>query len=261
MARPKLIAFDLDGTLLASDGSLSPRTKAALAELARQGVRLAVCTGRPPRLAAAVMAELPAGTPLIAYNGAALLWDTELRYRHTLPCPLARAAIAAVQGRFPEVMIGLEASHGHYVNARLAAYRRARALPYGMVAQADDLSDVLAEHVLKLLFRHPDKPAPALADALAELPVYATWSSSALLEVMAPAANKAEALAALAAELGIAPAEVAAFGDAPNDREMLAWAGLGVAMGNAVPELKALADIVTGSNDDEGVAAVLEGWL
>lgn len=162
---------------------------------------------------------------------------------------------------FSDTMVGLEASHGHYVDAHLAAYRSARGLPHGAVAASSDMSDVIADYVIKVFFHHPDFTAQDLAQALTDTPVYATWSSAGLLEVLAQAVNKREALEYLTLQLGIDPTEVAAFGDARNDLEMLSWAGLGVAMANAADEVKVAANLITASNDDDGVAQVIEGWL
>ena len=82
-----------------------------------------------------------------------------------------------------------------------------------------------------------------------------------LLEVMRPGVNKQLGAMALARHYSVDAADVACFGDMPNDREMIAWAGWGVAMGNAHPELKAIANEVTGTNAEDGVAAVLERWV
>lgn len=257
---PKLVALDLDGTLLTSRGTLSARNHRALTALAELGVKIVICTGRPPRLAHALVSQLPANTQLIAHHGAVLVSD-RIIYRHHLSCTLTHEVIATLTGAFSDIMTGLEASHGHYVDARLAAYRSARGLPHGVIAAAPDLSDVIADYVIKVFFRHPEYSAAQLAQKLADYPVYATWSSAGLLEVMASQVNKREALAFLTAQFGIDASEVIAFGDAHNDREMLAWAGLGVAMANAADEVKTAADLVTSSNDDDGVAAVLERWL
>lgn len=257
---PKLVALDLDGTLLTNQGTLSARNRAALDKLASLGVKLVVCTGRPPRLVNDLLSHLPAGTQLITFNGAALVSD-RVQYRHHLPCELVHDVIRTVTRAFSDIMVGLEASHGHYVDSHLAAYRSARGLPHGAVAASADMADVIADYVIKVFFRHPELTAQHLAQALTDTPVYATWSSAGLLEVLAHAVNKREALEFLTLQLGIDPAEVAAFGDARNDLEMLSWAGLGVAMANATEDVKAAAKLITASNDDDGVAQVIEGWL
>ena len=262
---PKLVALDLDGTLLTSQGTVTERTACALRRLRARGVRVVLCTGRPPRHTELLAAELGLSELVIAYNGAAVLNFTtgETTYRHQLPRELALKVIHALRTQHPEVMLGLETHHGWYLDTALFELRRpfleARGLAF---PDAHGKVETFApDAVIKVLVRHPTLSAVELAQALGDLPVYATWSSRGLLEVMAERTNKQETLAYLCKEFGIAPAEVAAFGDQNNDKEMLAWAGFGVAMANAADEAKAAADFVTGSNDKDGVATVLERWL
>ena len=114
---------------------------------------------------------------------------------------------------------------------------------------------------IKVFARHAALGADAMALALDGVDVYTTWTKRELLEVMHPAVNKRDAVAHLAATLGIAQAETAAFGDGQNDVEVLAWAGWGVAVANASAEALQAADEVTLSHEQDGVAAVLERWI
>ena len=262
---PKLVALDLDGTLLTSQGVLTERTACALRRLRAEGVRVVLCTGRPPRHTKLLAAELGLSELVIAYNGAAVLNFTtgETIYRHQVPRALALEVIRTLRDRYPEVMLGLETHHGWYLDTALFELRRpvleARGLAFPTAyGKAENF---VRDAVIKILVRHPTLGAVELAEALSDLPVYATWSSRGLLEVMAEKTNKQETLAYLCEKWGIAPSEVAAFGDQNNDKEMLAWAGIGVAVANASDEAKAAADFVTNSNDEDGVAMVLERWL
>jgi HAD superfamily hydrolase (TIGR01484 family) len=119
--------------------------------------------------------------------------------------------------------------------------------------------------VVKLLARHEELGSDELlAAARAAVGAGATLTHSSndgLLEISAADVSKASGLASLAAELGVPAAETVAFGDMPNDLPMLAWAGHGVAVANAHPEVLAAADEVTASNDDDGVAEVLARWF
>jgi len=262
---PKLVALDLDGTLLTSRGSVTERTACALQRLRAKSVRVVFCTGRPPRHTKLLAAELGLSELVITYNGAAVLNFTtgETTYRHQVPRELALQVIRTLRQQHPEVMLGLETHHGWYLDTPLFELRRpvleARGLTFPTAHGRSE--DFVQDAIIKLLVRHPIQGAVELAEALGDLPIYATWSSRGLLEVMAERTNKQETLAYLCEQWGIAPAEVAAFGDQNNDKEMLAWAGVGVAVANAADEAKAAADFVTGSNDEDGVARVLERWL
>jgi hydroxymethylpyrimidine pyrophosphatase-like HAD family hydrolase len=133
------------------------------------------------------------------------------------------------------------------------------------------MQELLAEPVVKLLVRHTDLTAPELMEATKDLfegfaglatVTYGTSTTiGGLLEISGPGITKAFSLERLAEERDVASEEVVAFGDMPNDLPMLAWAGLGVAVANAHPEVLAVADEVTASNDDDGVAMVVERLL
>jgi hypothetical protein len=261
---PRLVAVDLDGTLLTSDRRVTTRTRAALAALGRANVHVVITTGRPPRSARHIARELGLQHPFICYNGAAV-FDPALgtvRVRHHLPEAPAREALVRLRRDRPGMMAGLETEGGWYLDDALHALRFSEAR-LG-TEEPDGVGPVerfLDRRPIKLFARHPDLDAVALGEPLADLPLYRTWSSHRLLELLHPEVNKQAALAELAAERGITREQVAAFGDQRNDIEMLAWAGTGVAMANACPEARAAADQVTDGNDEEGVARVLEAWL
>jgi hypothetical protein len=124
--------------------------------------------------------------------------------------------------------------------------------------------DLLTEPMAKLIAKHPDLSSSELHaaahEAVADLAdlVETTYSSGKIVEISATGVTKAFGLERLASERGIRAADVVAFGDMPNDIPMLIWAGRGVAVANAHPDVLAIADEVTGSNDDDGVAAVIE---
>jgi hydroxymethylpyrimidine pyrophosphatase-like HAD family hydrolase len=125
--------------------------------------------------------------------------------------------------------------------------------------------ELLAEPVIKVLVRHPtrasDDMARAAVRAVGHL-VDVTWSASGgLLECAVRGVSKAHGLAGAADRHGVAAPDVVAFGDMPNDLAMLRWAGHGVAVANAHPDVLCVADEVTGSNLDDGVASVLERWF
>ncbi len=262
--RPKLVALDLDGTLLRSDKTLSERNRAAVAGLVASGTVVVVCTGRPPRTARAFAEQLALVDLGIVYNGGAVYnfaTDTAIE-RFDFSSETAATAIKTLRAEHPGVMCGLETGYGWFIDrGRYDLVRRGRT-PYE--TEPDGVGDVLEflrDEVTKLLFWHPDVPVRTLAGTLDGLPLHSTWSIPGLLEVVRADVNKRTALERVATGVGLTAADVAAFGDQHNDREMLRWAGFGVAMGNADPEVQELADWVTLSCDEDGVAEVIETWL
>jgi Cof subfamily protein (haloacid dehalogenase superfamily) len=261
---PRLIAIDLDGTLLTSDKRISDRSAAAIAAARAAGAEVLLCTGRPPRgvRAYAQALSLPRA---VVYNGATTVdfAADSAEHHHQLDEATARTVLARMHGAFPDLLAGMETAHGWYLEPATYRLRRpmleAQGLPHPDGVGA--LDGFVRGPVIKLFFRHPERSVAELAAAIADLDVYRTWSGEALLEVMHPAVNKRDALVRVAAGLGVTRAEVAAFGDERNDREMLAWAGCGVAMAGASAEIRNGADLVCGDNDEDGVAQVLEDWL
>ena len=262
--RPKLVALDLDGTLLHSDKTISERNRAAVAGLVASGTAVVVCTGRPPRTARVFAEQLSLVDLGIVYNGGAVYnfaTDTATE-RFDFSADVATKAVEALRAAHPGVMCGLETGYGWFIDrGRYDLVRQGRT-PYE--TEPDGVGDVLEfmrAEVTKLLVWHPDVPVRTLAGTLDGLPLHSTWSIPGLLEVVREDVNKRTALERVAADMGFAAADVAAFGDQHNDREMLRWAGFGVAMGNADPEVQALADWVTLGCDEDGVAEVIEKWL
>lgn len=264
MKPPQLIALDLDGTLLDARHAVSPRSAEAIRTLGARGTEVLLVTGRPPRMTRTFLEDLQLGHAIV-YNGASR-YDRDLdtcEHHHQMPAGEALAVIARLRARIPGVGLGIETHHGWYLDERLDAGRRANPRPLSPIPP-DDVGRVetfVRDAVIKVFARHPDLEAPAMADVLAGMPVYVTWSGAGLLEIMHPAVNKRDALARYAVARDIPATDVAAFGDQHNDREMLSWAGLGVAMENAPSSVKAAADEVAPHHDEDGVAVVLERWL
>jgi len=261
---PRLVALDLDGTLLTSDKRISPRARAAVEALDGRGVAVVLCTGRPPRSSKAYAAELGLTAPFICFNGAALYHpaDDAVTIRHHLDPEVAGRAVLELRAAFPGVRLGLESDHGWYLEPTAMASRAAEARlgpeePTG-VGPVERFLDAGA---IKLMASSDGRAAAELAMAVADLPLQRTWSAGGLLELLDPRVDKRAAVSEVSRGLGIGRRDVAAFGDQRNDVELLGWAGWGVAMANASEEARAAADEVTLSNDDDGVAVVLEGWL
>ncbi|HHO56781.1 MAG TPA: HAD family phosphatase, partial [Trueperaceae bacterium] len=249
--RPKLIAFDLDGTLLKTDKSVSDKTIFEISRLKDLGTKVVICTGRPKRTAEPVIKKLGLTEYAIMYNGAFLY---SFKNEKEITCfgmnkLRVDQTISKVQEKFPEAMAAIETRDGWYTDPDYYKFRKLRSELSSEPTGVGNLADFITGDVIKLLFRHPHKKSSELATALTGLDVHGTWSFDSLLEVSGKNVTKANALRWLCNELNIAAKDVAAFGDQNNDKEMLAWAGFGVAVDNAVPEAKAVADFVTKSND------------
>jgi Cof subfamily protein (haloacid dehalogenase superfamily) len=248
--RPLIAAVDLDDTLLRNDGTISRRTLAALGDWLQSGRQVVIATGRPRRSVSAVLPVEMQALPLICYNGAAIYLDGCCIYENLIPPEAAHLIVAQMQLAAPEAIIGLEIDGELYLNRPMQ-----RATPYHVT----DLQTLEGRAAAKVLLF--GGAGDALTPVLQNLPASARALHSAryqFVQVLAATADKAEALRVLMGEWDAPLAQVAAFGDDTNDTEMVRVCGLGVAVANAVAEVKAVADEITASNDEDGVALVLE---
>jgi Cof subfamily protein (haloacid dehalogenase superfamily) len=257
-----MVASDLDGTLLMSNERVSQRTRLALHALPR-GVPFVIATGRPPRWTWDVAEAVGVGGFAVCSNGAVTI-DTQTRQVVDTRCfsrAEALVVVDAILSVAPDVQFAVDGLDffGHE-----ASYIPAWAIPDDV--RVAPIRDLAVDNSLKILFRHfemSDELLTKIVDVVGAngaVTYGATGSVTGrtLIEVMAPGVSKAAALHRIADQHGIAPDEVVAFGDMPNDLEMLAWAGHGVAMANAHLDVLAIANEVTLSNNDHGVAHVLE---
>ncbi|MEV0194076.1 HAD family hydrolase [Kitasatospora purpeofusca] len=255
-----VVATDLDGTLLRSDLSVSARTRAALARAEAAGARHLVVTGRAAagcrtlleRIDYRGLAICGQGAQLYDVGADRLLSSTALHAPTVRPL-VARIAEQAGPLRLAVVTTGLA---GEF--KVLPGFESRLRHGWRLAEQPDDL---WAQPVDKVLIRHDhlnDDELAALAQQVCADHVTVTHSGEGLVELLPAGVSKASGLAAAAAMLGFKPDETLAFGDMPNDIPMIEWAGHGVAMANAHPELRRRADETAPSNEDDGVAAVLE---
>jgi Cof subfamily protein (haloacid dehalogenase superfamily) len=260
----RLVATDLDGTLLRSDKSISPRTRQVLARVQEAGTRIVLVTGRPPRFLRMVAEDLDMLGLAICANGA-IVYDPAQNaiIRHTpIPPAVAQDIILELRRMAPGICFAFEQELYSSCEPEYLAQ-----FPYNTASHAPLVEDALIlcrKPVTKLIARHPTIPVAQLLLLTESLPderVLATFSGAPFVEISAPAAQKSLALARLCEEWGIQSSEVIAFGDMPNDLPMLRWAGHSAATANAQPEVRAAATEVTLSNDEDGVAVVLESLL
>ena len=253
-----MIAVDLDGTLLRSDRQLDPADVAALREAADRGAQVIVTTARPPRSTRGIYEQLRLNTPTINYNGA-VVFDprTGTALDHLpLAAQTAQAIVAEARALAPEILVHIEVLDTLHTDRLDEAFSTETSRHFAP-DHLGPLDQVLASAVTKVMLLGEEaalaRVAGMLRQKFAGRAAFA-MSDNHLLQIMNPTVDKAAALARLAKQMGIAQAQVLAIGDAPNDIGMLQWAGMGVAVGNAWPEVRAIADAVGPSNDERGVA-------
>jgi hydroxymethylpyrimidine pyrophosphatase-like HAD family hydrolase len=270
MDRPRLIASDVDGTLLDPTEQVSERTRAAVHRVVAAGVPFVLVTGRPPRWIPPVVEQLGHAGLTVCANGA-VLYDAatdRVGYTATLDPVQLRDAANVVATALPGAKLAVELPTGSAaVNGAdqfLAEPGYTHPWPGGDSTDAPrDL--LLGRPAIKLLVRLPGASSDVMATAVREIldaQLDVTFSTGhGLIELSAPGVTKASGLARLAGQLEIPPADVVALGDMPNDLSMLQWAGYGVAMANAHPAVLDAADEVTAPNSEDGLAVVLERWF
>jgi len=264
MGEIRLVASDLDGTLLRPDGTVSERTRDAVAAARRAGLTLVLVTGRPPRNLAPIAARIGVGGIAICANGA-VIWDLDAATMVDTSPLAAELAVGLVRGlrrAIPRALFAVELERGF---GREAGWTDGTLLPAPDALEADvleaDALELVTGPVVKLLLRHPTMPHAEVArrarEAVGEKAVV-TWAGTRIVEISAAGVTKAWALGRLCDRLGVHREEVVAVGDMENDLAMLAWAGHAVAVANAQRNVLDAADEVTASNLDDGVAQVLE---
>ncbi|MDH2388256.1 Cof-type HAD-IIB family hydrolase [Streptomyces sp. HNM0663] len=268
-ATPRLIATDLDGTLLRDDKSVSERTIAALAAAEEAGIDVFFVTGRPARWMDVVSAHVHGHGLAICANGAAVVdlhAGGELLKVRALQREHALSVVQTLRDAAPGTSFAVELTTGIHYEPEYPPFHTD---PGATVAAAEKLLQEdpsgSSAPMLKLLAHHselsPDGFLTLARTAAGELASFTRSSPSSLLEISGLGVSKASTLALCCAERGISADEVVAFGDMPNDVEMLAWAGMSYAMGNAHPEVTAAASGRTVANNDDGVAVVIEEIL
>ncbi|WP_434664519.1 sugar-phosphatase [Aeromonas sp. NJAU223] len=264
----KLIALDMDGTLLNPEGRITPRTHAAITAARAKGVTVVLTSGRPLEGMTPYLAELGLTGPddyVICYNGALVQKVSDQRIiRSQLLTGKDASAIAHLADELGVNIHGFSVRQG-LISPRVSTYTEHESRLVKMPINLVDFATLpVDEQVMKVMMIDPE---PQLSRAIAQLPaeLYERYtvvrSSPYFLEFMNKLSNKGTGVAALAEHLGIDASEVIAVGDAGNDRHMIEYSGLGVAMGNATDEIKQLAQHTTSRNDEDGVAKVIEQFI
>lgn len=260
----KLIAIDVDDTLLNDDIVVTEGTKKALERAIEAGVTVTLATGRMYASARKIADQINLNVPIITYQGALVktLLDGEVLYERIVPIDAARKVLDYARAHQLHLQLYVDdVLYGTEDNARIQAYSKLTNIPYVIEPDFEKLihkpnhkmlmidePEVLDQHLIVLQEMFGDE-------------LHITKSKAHYLEIMHKEGTKGHALEYLAQHIGCTLEQTIAIGDAWNDREMIKVAGLGVAMGNAVPMLKEIADYVTLSNNDEGVRHVIEKFI
>ncbi|MFD4611893.1 HAD family hydrolase [Streptomyces sp. NPDC058440] len=255
----KLIATDLDGTLLRSDGSVSRRTREALAAATAAGAAHLVVTGRAVPWTRHVLDDLGYRGLAVCGQGAQVYDAGEHRLLTsvTLDRQLAAVALAKIETEVGPLLLAAsrDGLDGEVLVGPGYAAGRLPATPF------TDVADLWSAPLNKIYIQHPELTDDELADVARRTAggfVSVTMAGEGIVELLPLGLSKATGLSLAARRLGLKAADAIAFGDMPNDIPMFAWASRGVAMANAHKELKAVADEVTASNDEDGIAVLLE---
>ncbi len=261
--RIRLIAIDVDGTLLNTSREISSRTLEVLDRVRSKGVKLVLVTGRNYPGVKPLYQAIRANGPVVCYNGASVINgdDGSVISSTMLDDRITRRIIEFARARDIHIQVFI-GNQFYYERARKeAASYEANVNIAGKVISFSEIDDLRALKVLCIadhekLLEISDEIREAFGDK-----IFQTFSFPYYLEVMSGEVSKAEGLKVVSLQLGIDPDEIAAFGDGENDIAMLKFAGVGVAMENASDPVKEAAGYVTCSNDEDGLARFLEEYL
>lgn len=256
----RLVAIDLDGTLLNDAKQISEQTVAAISSLPQRGVHIVIATARPPRSVRHLYQQLGLNTLQINYNGA-LIWDEPKQtavFHRPIAGPLVREIIADARSLYADLLVSCEVMDRWFTDRHDPQYttETGRLFKPDVICHVDEICQ---QPITKLMFLgHPEliTALDAHVDPWQDR-VSTVRADADLLQIMDKRVSKAVALQKIAEFHGVPREQVMAIGDAPNDVGMLQYAGVAVAMDNAHPRLKQEAHWVAPSNNDHGVHAAL----
>jgi 5-amino-6-(5-phospho-D-ribitylamino)uracil phosphatase len=267
MTEKHLIALDLDGTLLKDDKTISQRTKEVLQKARQQGHEVMIATGRPFRSSELYYRELELTTPIVNFNGAFVhhpldsTWGT---FHSPLDIKVAKEIVETCRTfQFHNIIAEvIDEVYFHYHDEKLLDV-------FGMGdphITTGDLKDFLNDSPTSMLIHAQEEDVQAirshLSDVHAEVIEHRRWAAPwHVIEIVKFGLNKAVGLKRASDYFQIPPERIIAFGDEDNDLEMLDYAGHGIAMGNAIDQLKNIAKDVTLTNEQDGIALYLQDLL
>ena len=259
------MAIDLDGTLLRCDKQISPRSAQAIAAVLSRGVHVVLASARPPRGVRSFYESLGLASLQVNYNGA-LIHDAYRQqhvYHQPMTSDLARQVVQVARQVEPNVVIHVEVLDKWYTD-RVDPALNVETSRHSSPDHEGPIDTCLMEPVTKLMFLSAPSNLPPVRQAIESnfnRDVAVMVSDEHVIQVVHRNVDKAEAIRYIATNLGLEAKRVMAIGDAPNDVGMIRWAGLGLAVGNAWPEVRQAADEIINSNNDDGVAEALDRYI
>jgi Cof subfamily protein (haloacid dehalogenase superfamily) len=255
---PRLVATDLDGTLLDDDGRLTAHTADVLRRVQELGVRVVIVTARPLRWMDELWEQVGGGRGIGIVSNGAITYDIDRREPlevHGIPVVDGLPFVESIRAAAPGTAFALEGLSGFRHEPE---YVEMHPSPPGV--RVGELTSLWDEPAVKVLAQHltldPAEFRARVVDAVGDRAT-PTWTVDRLMEISATGVTKGGALAELCGRLEVGADEVVAFGDMPNDLPMLRWAGTSYAVANAHPDVMAAANHRAPANHDDGVAAVL----
>lgn len=260
----QLVAIDMDGTLLNSQHQLSPGNEVALRRALAAGVKIIFATGKTRTSAVPIIEKLKLDTPGVYSQGLVITHgDGSILYERTLAAALAHKMAAFAQAANcsmvaysgPDIVTSVRDEYTDvFIN-----YHEPAPIAYGSWTAVFAARPV-NKFIIVSTKERIDQIRPQLEQTIGQEATI-VQALDYMVEILPPGASKGDGLRRVLAHLQIDPARVMALGDGENDVEMLQLAGLGVAMGNAMPAAKKAADVVTATNDEDGVAQALARFL
>jgi 5-amino-6-(5-phospho-D-ribitylamino)uracil phosphatase len=261
----ELVAIDIDGTLLRSDKKLTRRSATAIAAACRMGVKVVLASARPPRSVREIYQCLKLDTLQINYNGA-LIHDPRRRrniFHLPLSADLAKRVVRHARRAEPDIVISIEILDKWYTDHvdETLPTETSKAFTPDFIGPLDAIVRTPVTKIM--LLGLPGALARARKAVLKKFAgqIALAVSDPHLIQIIHPHADKGAALAQVAQKYGVPAERIMAIGDAPNDVGMLEYAGLGVAVANAWDAVRAAADVMVPSNNDDGVAEALRRYV
>lgn len=260
----KLVAVDIDGTLLNSEGIITEKTRISIQRAVEKGVIFSICTGRPIQGVEGFNSLLNLDSPFITYNGAMIVMgkSKDILYEQGLSAEASRNILSIGKSLETTIIV--------WANNKLYAYElNERVLDYKQIAKVEpvlikDEEEVIQSGITKILWYDDTEKLDHYQDILkTKLKDNVTYCTSrpVFLEFFDSRVSKAVAMEKLGEHFNIKREEMIAIGDGFNDLPMIEYAGLGIAMGNAPEAIKAKANYVTLSNDEDGIAQALDKFV
>jgi Cof subfamily protein (haloacid dehalogenase superfamily) len=261
---PRLVAFDLDGTLLRSDGTVAPRVRAAITSLKHRGCVLVLATGRPWAQVERIAEDIGGVDYYVCLNGAVVVGDDGSRLtERAMSRKQTRTSAELARQLIPDIALAADMADGRLIWDERFTHDFPSDFAMEVMRVPDAVVAVDGPVLTWLLDCKEFDPLRAIEILKPRMPPGTEVRPSGLEtpEIVASGVNKGSGLTEVAKICGVNASDAWVFGDGLNDLDMFGWAGCSVAMGNAHADVVAKADLVASSNDEDGVAVILESLL